>query len=144
MENEDSIRLLRECSQGVKMGISTIDEVLPHVKNEKFQDVLRSSKTTHEKLYSDILELLKRYDAPKKEPSAMAKSMVWFKTNIQEMMNKSDKPIADLITDGCNTGVKCLTKYLNQYENADNEIKEITRRLINSEEKLIESMKEYL
>lgn len=144
MANRDSINLLRECSEGVKMGITTIDEVLPHVKSEKFQDALRSSKTTHEKLYSEIMELLKQYEAQRKEPSIMAKGMVWFKTNMQEMMNKSDKAIADLITDGCNTGVKSLTKYLNDYKLADDRIRDVAGRLINSEGKLIESMKEYL
>ena len=28
----------------------------------------------------------------------------------------SDKPIAELITDGCNMGVKSLNQYLNQYQ----------------------------
>lgn len=144
MENEDTINLLRECSEGVKMGISTIDEVLPHMQSEQFKDVLLSSKTTHEKLYSEIVELLNKYGASKKEPSIIAKGMVWFKTNIHEMIDKSDKSIADLITDGCNTGVKSLTKYLNQYKKANDTIKDITKKLINSEEKLIESMKEYL
>lgn len=144
MNNEDSIKLLRQCSEGVEMGISTIDEVLPHVKSEKFQDVLRSSKTTHEKLCDDISIFLKEYDAPKKEPSIMAKSMVWMKTNMQEMMHKSDSAIADLITDGCNMGVKSLTKYLNDYKMAEDKIRTIAKRLIDSEEKLIESMKEYL
>ena len=111
--NEDSIDLLRKCSEGVKMGVSTIDEVLPHVKSEKFRDTLFSSKTTHEKLYSEIIKLLHESDIPKKEPPLMAKGMVWFKTNISEMMNKSDSAVADLITDGCNTGVKSLNKYLN-------------------------------
>lgn len=144
MEKEDNINLLRKCSEGVGMGISTIEEVLNHVKSEEFKDVLRSNKTTHEKLYLEISELLKEHDIPKKDPSIMAKGMVWFKTNVNEIMHKSDKAIADLITDGCNTGVKCLTQYLNQYENADDSIKDITKRLISSEEKLIECMKEYL
>ena len=144
MDNKDSINLLRECSEGVKMGISTIDEVLPHVKNKKFKDVLFSSKTTHEKLYLEIIKILNENNVPKKEPSAMAKGMVWFKTNVSEMMNKSDRAIADLITDGCNTGIKSLTKYLNQYVEAGDIIKNITQRLINSEEKLVESMKSYL
>ena len=42
----------------------------------------------------------------------MAKGMVWMKTNMQEIMHKSDSAIADLITDGCNMGVKSLTKYI--------------------------------
>ena len=144
MENKDSINLLRECSEGVKMGVSTIDEILPHVKSEKFKDVLFSSKTTHEKLYSEIIKMLNENNVPRKEPSAMAKGMLWLKANFSEMTNKSDKAIANLITDGCNTGIKSLTRYLNQYVNADDIIKNITQRLINSEEKLVESIKDYL
>ncbi len=144
MENEDNIDLLRKCSEGVKMGVATIDEVLPHVKSDKFRNTLFSSKTTHEKLYSEIIKLLHQIGIPKKEPPLMAKGMLWFKTNINEMMHKSDSAVADLITDGCSTGVKSLTKYLNQYKKADDTVKNIAKRLIDSEEKLIESMKEYL
>lgn len=144
MENEDTIELLRECSAGVKMGIATIEDLLPHVHDEKFQDVLRSSKTTHEELYGEISNYLEKYEVPKKEPPIMAKGMAWMKTNMQMRMNDSDKTIANLITDGCNTGIKSLTSYLNQYKNAKEEIREISRKLINLEEKLVESLKDYL
>ncbi|MGN1041371.1 MAG: hypothetical protein ACI4PJ_01355 [Acutalibacteraceae bacterium] len=144
MENEDTIDLLRECSAGVKMGIATIEYLLPHVHDEKFQDALRSSKTTHEELYGEISNYLQKYEVPKKEPPIMAKSMAWIKTNMQIRMNDSDKTIANLITDGCNTGIKSLTSYLNKYKNAKEEIREISRKLINSEEKLVERLKDYL
>ena len=45
-------------------------------------------------------------------------------------MNESDKTIADLMTDGCNMGVKSLNQYLNQYEAADEKKKDIAKRLI--------------
>ena len=52
------------------------------------------------------------------------------------VMDESDETIADLMTDGCNMGVKSLNKYLNQYKAADEKTKDITKRLINLEEKL--------
>lgn len=52
------------------------------------------------------------------------------------VINESEETIADLMTDGCNMGVKSLNKYLNQYEAADEKTKNITKRLINLEEKL--------
>lgn len=52
-------------------------------------------------------------------------------------MDESDETIADLMTDGCNMGVKSLNKYLNQYKAADEISKDITKRLINLEEKLV-------
>ena len=59
-------------------------------------------------------------------------------------MNDSDKTIADLITDGCNMGVKSLNKYLNEYKAADEYSKDITKRLINLEERLAVDIRKYL
>ena len=59
-------------------------------------------------------------------------------------MNYSDSTIADLMTDGCNMGVKSLNKYLNQYEAADEVSKDIAKRLINLEEKLAVDIRQFL
>ena len=59
-------------------------------------------------------------------------------------MNESDETIADLMTDGCNMGVKSLNKYLNQYKAADEKTKDITKRLINVEEKLAVDIRPFL
>ena len=59
-------------------------------------------------------------------------------------MNNSDQTIADLMTDGCNMGVKSLNKYLNQYEAADEASKDIAKRLINLEEQLAKDIRKFL
>lgn len=59
-------------------------------------------------------------------------------------MHNDDATIADLMTDGCNMGIKSLTKYLNQYSNANNEAKSLAKKLISIEEDLCNSLKEYL
>lgn len=74
----------------------------------------------------------------------MAKSMSWMKTNVKLVMNESDHTIADLMTDGCNMGVKSLHKYLNQYKAAEEKAKDIVKRLINIEEKLTLEIREFL
>ena len=71
-----------------------------------------------------------------KDPNPIAKGMSWIKTNMKMGMDDSDKTIADLMTDGCNMGVKSLNQYLNKYEAADEVSKDITKRLINLEERL--------
>lgn len=78
-----------------------------------------------------------KYHDDGKEPNPMAKGMSWIKTNVKLVMDESDETIADLMTDGCNMGVKSLNKYLNQYKAADEISKDITKRLINLEEKLV-------
>ncbi len=144
MIEQDTIRLLRECDAGIKMGVSAIDDVLEYVSKDSFRKCLEESKSKHETLKEEILKLLEQYHDDGKEPNIMAKSMSWIKTNVKLVLNESDQTIADLITDGCNMGVKSLHKYLNEYKAADEKSKDITKRLINIEEKLAIDIREYL
>lgn len=144
MIEQDTIKLLRECDAGVKMGISSIEDVLDNVEDKKFEKLLTDCKSEHEKLDKEIQELLQRYHDDGKEPAIMAKSMSWMKTNMKLAMEDSDATVADLMTDGCNMGVKSLNKYLNKYEGADEVSKDIAKRLINLEEKLTIDIREFL
>ena len=49
-----------------------------------------------------------------------------------------------LLAVGCNMGVKSLNRYLNQYKAADETSKDITKRLINLEEKLTVDIRGFL
>ena len=144
MIEQDTVRLLRECDAGIKMGIASIDDDLDYVHDSDFKKLLNDCKSEHEKLGIEIGELLNKYQDEGKDPNPVAKSMSWMKTNVKLIMNESDKTIADLITDGCNMGVKSLNKYLNQYEAADEVSKDITKRLINPEEKLTIDIRKFL
>ena len=144
MIEQDTIKLLRECDAGVKMGISSIKDVLDNVYDEDLEKILTDCKNEHEKLDKEIGKLLEKYHDDGKEPAAVAKGMSWMKTNVKLVMNESDSTIADLMTDGCNMGVKSLNKYLNQYKGADEVSKDICKKLINLEEKLAVDMRGFL
>ena len=144
MVNDDTIKLLRECNAGIKMGITSIDDVLSDVYNDDFKRTLETCKKEHEKLEIETNKILNDYDDEGKEPNPMAKGMSWLKTNFKLTVDPSDETISDLITDGCNMGVKSLNRYLNEYEAAEEKVKDIAKRLINIEEKLAIDIRKYL
>ena len=144
MVEQDTIKLLRECDAGVKMGISSIDDVLKFVKSEEMRKILNENRESHCRLDKDLQVLLDNYHDDGKEPNKMAKGMSWIKTNMKLVVNESDHTIADLMTDGCNMGVKSLNKYLNEYKAADEKSKDICKRLINLEEDMIIQMRQFL
>lgn len=144
MEKQDTINLLKECDAGTKMAVSSIDDVIESVQDEKLYKVLNKSKANHTELGNEIHEMLNERGLCEKEPSVIASGMSWMKTNMKLMMEPSDETIADLMTDGCNMGVKSLNEYLNQYEEADESIKNICHRLISMEEQLRDDISEYL
>lgn len=144
MIEQDTVKLLRECDAGAKMGVSSIEDVMDYVKNEDLRQKLRDCKQDHEKLTDEIQAALERFHDDGKEPAAMAKGMSWLKTNVKLAVNESDETVADLITDGCNMGVKSLNKYLNKYKAADESSKDVAKRLINTEERLAVDIRAYL
>lgn len=141
---KDTSELLKECNAGIKMGVSSIEEVLDNVKSEKLKEILSSSKEEHQRLGSETHQLLNQFGLEDKEPNPMAKGMSWLKTNVMLSMEDSDRTIADLITDGCNMGVKSLSRYLNQYKAADEKAKDIAKKLINMEHQLSVDIRDYL
>ena len=144
MVEQDTIKLLRECDAGVKMGISSIDDVLDHVKKEDFRKKLTKCREEHQDLQIKILQELEKYQDDGKNPNPIAKGMSWMKTNMKLSMEDTDATIADLMTDGCNMGVKSLNRYLNQYKAADEISKDMAKRLIKLEEQLAVEIRQYL
>ena len=144
MIEQDTIKLLRECDAGIKMGVASIDDVLPHVQSQTLKKILTECKRRHERLKEDLEAQLNRFQDAGKNPNPIAKSMSWMKTNMKLNLEESDATIAELMTDGCNMGVKSLSRYLNQYKAADEYSKDIAKKLIALEAQLAEDIRDYL
>ena len=144
MIESDTIKLLRECDAGIKMGVKSIDDVLPYVKSSKMKEALEECKRRHEHLGREVEAALDRFHDEGKAPNLMAEVMSWMKTSVKMSLDNSDETIADLMTDGCNMGVKSLNRYINEYEAADEDSKDIARRLVTLEDNLAKEIKHYL
>lgn len=142
--NEDTIRLLRECNSGIKMGVESIDNVLPYTKSESLKKVLNACKDKHAILGDETHRALLKADESTKNAHPVAQAMSDMKIRAKITMHKSDSTIADLMTDGCNMGIKSIYKYLNQYQNASDSSKSIANRLISMEQELRTDLREYL
>lgn len=143
-ETGDTIKLLRECDSGIKMGVSAINDVIDDIKSNDFRNLLSGSREQHEKIGSEITALLSEYHDDGKEPNPMAKGMSWMINNVKMTFDGSDNTAADLITDGCNMGAKSLSRYLNQYKSANSKSREITGRLVEIEDRLAEDIRRFL
>lgn len=144
MIEKDTVKLLRECDSGVKMGVASIDDVVDNVSSELFKRLLKDCRAEHEKLRLEIQGQLDRFHDEGKNPNPIVKGMSWIKTNVKLGMEESDATVAELMTDGCNMGVKSLNRYLNEYKAADEVSKDIAKRLINLEEKLAVDIRAFL
>ena len=68
---DDSVKLLRECNAGIKMGTSSIEDVLEHVQSGGLSGILKDSHDIHCKLGNKTHEILEKYHDEGKEPAAL-------------------------------------------------------------------------
>lgn len=145
MPSDDTIKLLNECNAGIKMGVGSINEVIDNVKNEELRSILEKYLKENESLGNKTHEYLNQFHDSGKEPNPIAKTMSWFKTNIKLLQGTDiDEQIADLMTDGCNMGIKSINRYLNKYPNANEDVKELAKDLILSQERFRDDMVKFL
>ena len=144
MIEQDTIKLLRECDEGVKMGISSIEDVLGHVRSDSLERRLTDCKREHESLSGELQRLLARYQDGGKDPPAMASAMSGLMTKMKLKLHSSDAEIADLMTDGCNMGIQSVSEYVNKYPDASRESQDVAKKLIGIEEDFMQEMKGYV
>ena len=143
--NSDTIKLLNECDAGVKMGISSLKEVVPYIEDKHLKSLIATSIAKHTDIEDEITDLLYEYNDSGKDPNPMAKGMSSIKIKSKlALTNKPDSTVASLIIDGCNMGVKSLNKYINQYPAASCKVFDVAEKLIASENTLANDLKTYL
>lgn len=140
----DTINLLKECNKGSKMAVNSIDELLEKTQSDKLSHILIECKDRHTKVGNEIHNLLNEYGKNEEEIPPIAKAMSWVVTNMKMAVEHDDKTIANIMTDGCNMGIKSLTKHLNEYENADVEVKNLCEKIIKIEENFVTSVRHFL
>lgn len=144
MVNDDTIKLLNECNAGVKMGVQGIKEVIDPAQDKELLNILVKYLDDHQKLGDKTHKYLNKFHDDGKEPNAMASAMSWVKINFKLLQGNVDEQIADVMVDGCNMGIKSISRYLNKYPAASQEIKNLVHDIIELEENFALDLRKFL
>lgn len=142
--SNDTVKLLRECNAGCKSATNSMEQVLRYLDNEDLENLIDEYNDKHIKLGDECHQMLNELDEEEKDPDKMAKTFSWISTEVKLMMNDNSQKIAELMIDGCNLGIKSLSKYINQYKNASNESVDLAKRLIKIEQEFMNELLKYL
>jgi len=144
MNQQDTIQLLNQCHAGAQMAVSSLNDVLPSVEDPDLRSRLYASLEDHNRLAGQAVSQLQQLHQPEKTASTMARSMSWLKTNIRLAVSPGDHSVADLVTDGCNMGVKTLRKSCNRFTGAGQAAKDLAADLMAKEAGLVQALEPYL
>lgn len=139
----NTIEILKECNKGSKMAIASISQVLQKINSTDFCKLVKGYNEKHKEIEMETAKLLKEYGKDEEEPSLMTSAFSYITTEMKTMVY-DDRTIAKILMDGCNMGIQSVSEYLNKYTDASPESVEIARKLVNTEEHFMSSVKEYL
>lgn len=140
----DTVDLLKECDAGLEMAISSLEQVKEEARADNFTNMLDKYYNNHIKIQKDIDQKLVEYNSDGKKANPVAEKMSTMKTNFKLAMNHTDEEIADLMIDGCNMGIKSVSKYMNQYKNANQEIMQLANDIVVLEQNFSNELRQYL
>ena len=142
--NKDTVNLLKECNSGCKSATNSMEQVLPFTKDDKLKSIIKKSNAEHVKFGDELHVLLNNCNENEEDPSGVAKIMSWISTEVKLMINDDTKKIAELMTDGCNMGIKSLSQYINKYKDASAESQALAKKLVVIEERFMNELLAFL
>ena len=144
MNELDTIKLLKECVSGAKMGIESFEIVTKYIKDEVLRNIINQSKLDHQEILNKCESQLNIYSSEGKEPNLIVSEMSKLKIKIELTFNDNDSKVASIMTDGCNMGIKSLSTFKNKYKDADKVAIDLCNSLIYKEEILAINLRKYL
>lgn len=144
MNGTDTVDLLQQVSKGLHMAMFSFDDLIGDVRNPALRKVLEESRDDHKRLLNENSNILKGYHRSDRDISAMAKFMAHMSADMKLDMEDSDRVIANIITKGCDTGIRNLRKYVNEYAASDPAAVDTARKLVTAEEEPKDNIAIYL
>ncbi|NLB78152.1 MAG: hypothetical protein GX796_04690 [Clostridiaceae bacterium] len=136
--------LLRECNAGCKSATNSMEQVIPYISNEKLLSIINDYNDKHIKLGDECHQMLNENNEGEKDPKVTAKAFSWISTEMKLIMNNDNHKIADIMIDGCNMGIKSVSKYINKYKAASDESINLAKKLVKIEQEFMNDMLEYM
>ena len=91
----------------------------------------------HSQLEAECRQILNDVGKPDKEPGMIVTAIANFQSRIKMVMDDDAKKAAEIMTDGCNMGIKSLSGYINEYKNADAKSMAIAEKLRRLEDNML-------
>ena len=142
--DRDTLALLGDCTAGLELTASTIEKILPNVKDQVLRRKLQEGIRSQEALRNHTISLLDHWGGSGKHPDPLTRNLTRLKTGTRLALCRDDPTAAELAADGCDLGIRSLCRSRNRYAGASQEALFLTDQAIACQEKLSLSLRAFL
>lgn len=130
--------------QNAQMGVGTIDQLVHIVENEDFKAQLTSQLEEYRSILEQARELLNRNGYDEKGISTCSKIKTYISIRLQTAKDQTPSHVAEMLILGSNMGIIDAVKNLKQYEEGEEDIRNLMKRLLAFEENNVQQLKQFL
>lgn len=142
--DEQTRKLLEECSIGCKMAVTSLEQITDYIKDSDLKKLVENYISRHKDLEAEAVKALQNSGNDAKDPGALSSVFAWFTTEMKLTFNDDNTRIAKLLMDGCNMGIQTLGERMNTLNQADSSALALARKIIKSEQELMKELQAYL
>ena len=142
--DEQTRKLLEECSIGCKMAVSSLQQISEYIKDSTLMRLAEDYISRHKELEDEAVSALADSGNDAKDPGAVSSAFAWFTTEMKLAFNDDNSQIAKLLMNGCNMGIQTLGERMNTLSQADKNAHALAQKIIKTEQNLMKELQPYL
>lgn len=141
---ESTTKLIDEAYKNMRMASFAIDSIITKIENKDLEDLLRKQNEFYLNTTKKIEKVSNSFKHKPADISIFLKGSSFASIKLKTMMNNETSNLASMLIDGTTMGITEMIKAQKEYTTDSEEIKDITFKIVSSEEKFVESLKEFL
>ena len=130
--------------QNAKMGVTGIDNIKDKIYDDELKNIIATQKKEYQKIVDEATKLLNDLGVSEKDIGKMAQVMTYITANLELLKDDSTSNIAKMMIEGSNKGIIEINKNLNSYNNMNQNVIKIAKKLLAKEKNNIDELKIYL
>ncbi|MBQ6687181.1 MAG: hypothetical protein IJN03_01505 [Bacilli bacterium] len=140
-----NIEFLDYIYQNAEMGVNGINQIVDRVDNASLANLMEEQKEEYDTILNEAKEIYKKYGKEEKELGKITKITSYMMTEMMMMSKKGENnAIAKMMIEGSNKGIIEITEKINHYDDADEEIVSLAKKLLATEQHNLDELKKYL
>lgn len=136
--------MLNFIRQNTQMGRQGILDILPRVENKLFTNTLNRQLREYEQICAEADTILQEQGGQRENISVMSKISSQMMTAMKTMTDASVSHIADMMIQGSTMGVTKIIQHQKDYDQSNPRIVALAEKLLKTEQRNIEDMKQFL
>ncbi len=144
-QNNADIRMLNDIYKNSQMGRKTLEEITEITEDPDFLQVLQKHRDWYTGMNDEASLLLRSHGEEPKGPGMWDDVSASLMIKVNTLTDRSPSHLAQMLIQGSAMGIVDIQKELNQQgTQADPDILKLAKKLVDGEEKNVETLKKFL